>query len=62
MPDRPICILDDSMMSLKSLGAVIILLGCTELSLIYTSRRFLNLPVINSSLVIARALINVPLS
>ena len=59
IPDRSMCILNDSMISLKSLGAEIILLGCTELSLIYTSRRFQNLPVIDSSLVIARALINI---
>lgn len=43
--------------SLISQGAEVIVLACTEFPLIYTETAFQNVPVINSTLVLARALI-----
>ncbi len=43
--------------SLISKGAKLIVLGCTELPLIYKSKYYKDIPVIDSSVVLARALI-----
>jgi aspartate racemase len=44
--------------SLVRAGAELIVLGCTELPLIFSNRYFQEVPVIDSSVVVARALIN----
>ncbi|MDD4108107.1 MAG: amino acid racemase [Prolixibacteraceae bacterium] len=50
-------ILNDSIMSLIERGAEIIVLGCTELPLVFSEARFHGIPVIDPSVVLARALI-----
>lgn len=50
-------ILHEAMTWLVRQGAGAIVLGCTEFPLIYRERSFLEVPVIDSSLVLARALI-----
>jgi aspartate racemase len=50
-------ILLDAMTNLVRQGAEAIVLGCTEFPLIYSERSFRDVPVIDSSLVLARALI-----
>jgi aspartate racemase len=57
IPGRPRDILLQSMASLLDQGADLIVLGCTEFPLIYGQRTFRDVPVIDSSLVLARALI-----
>ncbi len=58
IPERAVEILKSAATSLVKSGAELIVLGCTDLSLIYTHRYFQGLPVIDSSVVLARALIN----
>jgi aspartate racemase len=50
-------ILLSAMTNLVRLGAEAIVLGCTEFPLIYKEKYFMDVPVIDSSLVLARALI-----
>ncbi len=58
IPEETVKILSDAINSLIKAGAELIVLGCTELSLVYTDNNFQGFPVIDSSLVLARALIN----
>jgi aspartate racemase len=50
-------ILTDSIMSLIGKGAELIILGCTELPLVFSEPRFNGISVIDPSVVVARALI-----
>ncbi len=54
---RALEIVQDVLTSLKGKGADIIILGCTELSLICRKTFFMNIPVVDTSVVLARALI-----
>lgn len=51
-------ILDSASRTLISKGAEIIVLGCTELPLAFPEKFFENIPLIDTTLVLARALIN----
>lgn len=55
--EKASAILTESMEVLIRQGAGVIVLGCTEFPLIYTDRYFRGVPVVDSSLVLARALI-----
>ncbi len=57
IPRKAVEIINNAAGSLIKAGAEIIVLGCTELSLIFKEDKFHNLPVIDSSVVLARALI-----
>ena len=50
-------IVNNSIISLISKGAEIVVLGCTELPLVFSDSLYNDVPVIDSSLVMARALI-----
>jgi len=50
-------VLNDSIISLVDRGAEAIVLGCTELPLVFSESRFNGIPVIDPSVVVARALI-----
>jgi aspartate racemase len=56
--ERARSILTGAMSSLVMQGAEVIVLGCTEFPLIFSENNFMDVPVIDSSLVLARALIN----
>ncbi len=58
IPERAVSIMENAANSLIKSGAELIVMGCTELALIYSDRQFQGLPVIDSSEVLARALIN----
>lgn len=52
-----LAILNSALESLISKGAEVVVLGCTELPLALTKKHFKNIPLIDSNLVLARALI-----
>lgn len=56
--ERAVEIMKNAAASLVKSGAELIVLGCTDLPVIYKERYFQDLPVIDSSAVLARALIN----
>lgn len=55
--NRTLKILHDSIISLTKKGAKLVVLGCTELPLVFNQPVFNDIPVIDSSVVVARALI-----
>jgi aspartate racemase len=57
IPRKAVEITKNAAGSLLNAGAEILVLGCTELSLVFKEHHFQNLPVIDSSVVLARALI-----
>lgn len=56
-PLKPRKVIEKSIRSLKEKGAELIVLGCTELPLVFDESYFESLPVIDPSVVMARALI-----
>lgn len=58
IPDKTQLTLIDSFETITKMGANAVLLACTELSIAYRTSNFKNIPVLNSSLILARALIN----
>ncbi|MCF8361688.1 MAG: hypothetical protein K9G70_03605 [Prolixibacteraceae bacterium] len=58
IPDKTRLTLMNSFETITEMGANAVLLACTELSIAYHSSYFKNIPVLNSSLILARALIN----
>ena len=57
IPERAMEIITKTASSLKKSGAEILVLGCTEISLAVREREFCGLPVADSSVILARALI-----
>ncbi len=57
IPAETVKILEESITSLIKKGAEIIVLGCTELPLLFSGSSYNGIPVVDSSLVMARALI-----
>ena len=58
IPERAMEIIEGAASSLKKSGAEILVLGCTEISLAVKEREYCGLPVADSSVILARALIS----
>lgn len=58
IPERAMEIIEGAASSLKKAGAEILVIGCTEISLAIKEREYGGLPVADSSVILARALIS----